>query len=157
VLGRQLPGGSRLVSFARDYIVISLPANTARQHVAVIWDRGRDEQILDVITALTYRDPSVRFRVVALAMERGTLTCWCSSDKTLEQDRKAIQLACDAALNRPKRWTVAPLVPVSIDIEPDRCVLDRGNLIEGHPLLQIPQQYQLGLIGTDGARRSVRL
>lgn len=33
--------------------------------------------------------------------------------------------------------------------------LESGNLVEGRPLLQIPSQYQLGLIdsGKDGGRR----
>jgi hypothetical protein len=140
----RLPADSRLITYARDYLVVSLPAGEARQHLAVIWDRGRDETILDVITAITYRDPHVRARIIGCAMERGVLTSWVSSDQA---DRLAIQGACDAALHPPKRWLVAPLQLVPIDVQRDRQILDRGNLIEGHPLLQIPRQYRLGVIG----------
>jgi hypothetical protein len=144
-LSRQLPAGARIIQSQRDFIILSLPLleGAARQHVAVIWDRGRDEQILDVLTALTYRDPLVRARIVGLAMERGVLTCWCSSEQT---DRLAIQGACNAALHPPKRWLVAPLQIMPIDMQRDRQILDRGNLTEDHPLLQIPRQYQLGVI-----------
>ena len=141
----QLPAESRLISHARDYIVISMPLleGTMRQHVAVIWDRQRDEQILDVLTALTYRDLPTRARLMGLAMERGVLTCWVSSDT----DRAAIQGACNAALHPPKKWLVAPPQIVPLDRQRDRQILDRGNLTEDHPLLQIPKQYQLGIIG----------
>ncbi len=157
VLGRLLPAGSRLIASLRDLIVVRLPADAAYQQVAVIWDRSRDEQVLDCITALTYRDPQVRSRIIGLRMERGVLTCWYASAANLETDRNVIQLACDAALSAPaKRWVVASLAAVPIDAHRDRRILDRGKLAEGHPLLQIPPQYQLGVIGStkDGARRA---
>jgi hypothetical protein len=105
--------------------------------------------ILDVLTALTYRNLTVRSRIIGCAMERGVLTCWYSWDGThgpKVTEHEAIQLACDTALQPPKRWTVAPLQLVTVDAQRDRKILDRGNLTETHPLMQIPRQYQLGLI-----------
>jgi hypothetical protein len=156
-LSRLLPAGSRLLTSLRDIVVISLPAGPAHQHIGVIWDRGRDEQILDVITAITYRDSQLRSRIIAMAMERGILNVWYAADNTnLTQDRNAIQLACDAALNAPvKRWKVADLIPVPIEARPDRLLLDRKALGQNHPLLVLPSQYQLGLISStkDDSRR----
>jgi hypothetical protein len=146
-LGRPLPAGTRIIESQRDFLIISLPLPAARQHLGVIWDSQRDEHVLDCVTALSYRDQTVRANVIALAMTKGALTVWYSSTKNLEQDRTTIQAACDAALlSSGQRWTVAPLVPVSINSERDRRILDRGNLIESHPLHTFPTRYQLGVI-----------
>lgn len=147
LLSRALPAGSHLIESRRDFIIVRLPSG---QQLAVIWDRGRDEQILDCITALAYREPRVLDRIVALRMERGVLTCWYApawqaSAATMEHDRIAVQQACDTAL-APKRWTVAPLEVVPIDAHHDRRILDRASLAKDHVLLQIPQQFQLGRV-----------
>src|SRR5689334_3152491 len=114
----MLPGGSRVIESRRDYIVVRLPLGEGYQQLTAIWDKGRDEQLLDVITAIYYRDRQLCSRIVGLAMERGVLTVWYASTAHLEQDRNAIQIACDAALNAPaKRWVVAALQAVPMDTQ----------------------------------------
>lgn len=147
VLSRPLPAGSRVIESQKDFLIVSLPLPAARQNLGIIWDSTRDERVLDCVAALTYRDPAVRSRVVALGMSKGTLTVWAAPSKTPDQDRNAIQAACDAALTPSgQQWTVAPLVTVSINLERDRRILDRGNLVEGHPLQIFPKRYQLGVV-----------
>lgn len=156
VLGRPLPAGSRVIESVKDFLILSLPLPAARQHLGIIWDPQRTEQVLDCVTSLSYRDPQVRSNIIALAMQKGVLTVWYvnTATKHLESDRSAIQIACDAALIPCRqRWTVAPLVSVSINIERDRRILDRGNLVEDHALQAFPQRYQLGVIQQGGARR----
>jgi hypothetical protein len=138
-----LPANTHIIASTRDRVIFDLPLPTEppqANRIAVLWDGDRDERILDVMTALHFRDLRVRAHVIALAERGGVVTVWVGSAHDVEKMRAIIQAAADAALRPRDRWTVAPLVVV----ETRNGVLDKKSLLLDERLASIP--YNLGLV-----------
>ena len=143
-IGHRLPPHSRVIESRRDFLVIRLAKFASAQNIGILWDPSRDELVLDVITALTYRDGLVRNKIVALAMFRGNLSAYYAGTDNLEWAREQIQAAADSVLSLiNQRWEVLAPIPVPLL---DGFMLDWSKLASDHPLRVIPTKYQLGQV-----------
>lgn len=144
----RLPRDTRIIASARDYLVARLPYSTFGQQVAVIWDPGRDELVLDCLTSLRYRDAKVCLDVIALSMVRGKLSVYFATNEQLSWVRSQVQAACDAALEPVGgHWDVLPVVAVPMTTSgKGNPILDWDRLPAEHPLHAVSGRYQLGVV-----------
>lgn len=144
----RLPRDTRIIASARDYLVARLSFSDFGQQLAVLWDAGRDELVLDVVTALRYRDVGVLLDVIALSMHRGKLTAFLGRTENLAWSQEQLQAACDAALAPVGgSWEVQPLVSVPMTVgHKGNKLLDWDRLPDGSPLRAVPAKYHLGVV-----------
>ena len=147
--GSRLPPHSRVIESRRDYLVVRISCFQLAHQFGVLWDPARDELVLSVMSALSYRNMRARNYTLALAMLRGKLTVYYSGDaEHLAWGRKEIQDAADSVLVPiGQKWEVLPLVPVEMTTGAHgNRIMDRSKLAADHPLLVIPAAYQLGAV-----------
>ena len=144
----KLPPHSRIVESRTDYLIVRIPRYAGAHQFAIIWDSSRDEFVLNVMTALSYRDIAARDSILALHFLKGKLASWTGlhEPERIEACRESLQAAADAVLNPiGQRWEIlSPATVPMIRIPHGTSVLDASALEPGHPLSVIGKRYQLG-------------
>ena len=145
----RLPLSSRVIESTRDFIIVKIPCFRGAHQFGVLWDPRREEYVLTLMTALSYRSLNVRNEIIALSALRGNLTVYFNGDTAdAAAARARIQVAADVAL-KPcgERLEVLPLelCPMTRTARGD-AILDRAALPAGHPLLIFPANFQLGRV-----------
>ena len=145
--GIRLPPYARIVVARKDYLVGRIPRFHGAHQFAVLWDPQRDELVLSVMSALSYRDLDARDAVLALTMLRGKLTIWTgwSEPHRVERLQEIVRSASDSVLNPIRqKWDIEPPLSVPMVRSQHGPIMDREALPPEHPLLVIPSAYQLG-------------
>lgn len=79
-----------------------LPAHDHR--IAVLFDEDEDERVIDVLTAILYRAPTVFQKIAAVAEHKGLMTIWTRN--TSDADRALLYHAADTVATRGDYWPV---------------------------------------------------
>jgi hypothetical protein len=74
------------------------------QRVAVLFDEDEDERVIDVLTAILYRAPTVFQKIAAVAEHKGLMTIWTRN--TSDADRALLYRAADPVATRGDHWSV---------------------------------------------------
>lgn len=146
--GYQLPASSRIITRARDYLVIDLPSAVSNHkpiytRTAVILDPQADMRVIHILSALHYCDFKIRVNCIGIAKVNGRIRMWYGDPATFEFARRPLIDACRKALWPHDRIDTDPLVAVKM--LPDG-TLDRDDLAADDLLRVVPERYKLGLV-----------
>lgn len=146
--GFRLPLHSRVIESRKDYLVARIAVFSGAHQFGIIWDPSRDESVLSIVTALSFRDLNIRDRVLALSMLRGKLTAYISGSEHLSFARQQIQEAADVVLEPiGQPWEVLAPIPLPMTASAiGTQILDWSRIPAGHALRIIPEKYQLGRV-----------
>ena len=145
--GRSLPVNVYVKARLRDVVILDFPSlatkPTTYTRTAVILDKHADPRMFEILFALHYQNRKIRMNLLAIAKVEGMLRWWYGDKDTLDQARRPLIDACNAAF-----WPTDRIFTENGILAPMRDGrLDRDNLARDDLLrLVLPQHFHLGLV-----------
>jgi hypothetical protein len=145
--GRSLPVNVHVVARLRDVVILDFPSlatkPTTYTRTAIILDKHADPRLFEILFALHYQNLKVRINTLAIAKVEGMLRWWYGDPETLDNARRPIIDACNAAFWPTDRiYTEAGILAPMSDGRLDRENLARDDLLK----LSVPEHFKLGLV-----------